>query len=65
MKYYYEISLDFLEAGNYTAEIYADAPDSSQFPKKITIRLIKINQRSKLKINLAQAGGMAVYFKRL
>lgn len=61
----YEISLDFLESGNYTAEIYADAPDSGQFPKKVNIKTIKVNPGSKLKISMAAAGGVAVHFKRL
>jgi len=61
----YEISLNFLETGNYIAEIYADAPDSGQFPKKISIKTVKVNSGSKLKISMAAAGGVAVHFKRL
>ena len=61
----YEISLDFLETGNYSAEIYADAPDADKFPKKINIKTIKVNSGGKLKINMATAGGIAVHFKRL
>ena len=61
----YEISLDFLEKGNYTAEIYADAPDADQFPKNITIRTVKVNPGGKLKIPMAKAGGVAIHFKRL
>ncbi len=59
-----EISLDFLENGNYIAEIYADTPDSGQFPTKINIKSMKVNSRSRLKINMAPAGGMAVHFRK-
>jgi alpha-glucosidase len=61
----YEISLDFLENGNYVAEIYADAPDSGKFPKKVNISTVKVNPGSKLKISMAAGGGVAVHFKRL
>src|SRR5581483_5622273 len=33
-----DIPLDFLGPGKYTAEIYADAPDSGTYPKNISIR---------------------------
>ena len=61
----FEISLNFLEAGNYIAEIYSDAPDSDLFPKKISIKTQKVNPNSKLKISMATAGGLAIHFKRL
>jgi alpha-glucosidase len=61
----YEIPLNFLEAGNYLAETYADAPDSGQYPQKVTIQTIKVTPNSKFKINMASAGGMAVHFKKI
>jgi alpha-glucosidase len=61
----YEITLDFLDKGNYTAEVYADAPDSDQSPKKIVIRKVKVKSGSKWNIQLASAGGVAVRFRKL
>ncbi|KAA6316418.1 alpha-glucosidase, partial [termite gut metagenome] len=61
----YEISLDFLENGNYMAEIYADAPDADKYPKKINIRTTKANSNSKLKIRMVSAGGLAVHFRKI
>ena len=56
----YEISLDFLGNGNYTAEIYEDAPDSGKFPKKNNIRKIKVTRNSKLPIKMVSGGGIAI-----
>ena len=39
-----EVSLSFLEKGNYIAEIYTDAPDSKQSPKNVTIKTIKVTR---------------------
>jgi len=61
----YEIPLSFLEAGNYIAEVYADAPDAGQFPKKVIIQSIKVKSGGKFNINMASGGGVAVHFKRL
>jgi alpha-glucosidase len=61
----YEITLDFLEPGNYTAEIYADAPDSGQFPKKVSIKTVKVKAGGKMNISMAEAGGVAVHFKKM
>jgi alpha-glucosidase len=61
----YEIPLDFLDAGaSYTAEIYADAPDSGEHPKKIVIRKDKVKAGDRMKVQLASAGGLAVRFKK-
>jgi alpha-glucosidase len=61
----YDIALDFLENGNYEAEIYADAPDSDQSPKHITIKKIKVKAGAKLNLRLAPAGGVAIQFRKL
>jgi alpha-glucosidase len=61
----YEVSLDFLENGNYTAEIYADALDADKYPKKINIRTTKVNLNSKLRIRMVSAGGLAVHFRKI
>ncbi|MDR0574077.1 MAG: glycoside hydrolase family 97 protein [Tannerella sp.] len=61
----FTLSLDFLENGNYLAEIYADAPDSGTNPKKITIRNEKVKAGGKLNIRMAEAGGAAIRFKKI
>jgi len=60
----YEISLDFLGAGDYIAEVYADTPNSDKFPKDISIRTIKVKSGNKFKINMVSGGGVAVCFKK-
>ncbi|MDR0748816.1 MAG: glycoside hydrolase family 97 C-terminal domain-containing protein, partial [Tannerellaceae bacterium] len=61
----YDITLDFLEKGNYEAEIYADAPDSDQSPKHITIKKVKVKAGAKINLRLAPAGGAAIQFRKL
>lgn len=61
----YEIPLDFLENGTYLAEIYADAADSGQFPKKVDIKTVKVKSGENFKIDLASDGGLAVQFKKM
>jgi len=55
-----ELKLDFLGSGSYTAEIYADAPDSGKNPRKVLIEKKKVDRTSALIANLASAGGYAV-----
>ncbi|HEX9829280.1 MAG TPA: glycoside hydrolase family 97 C-terminal domain-containing protein, partial [Bacteroidota bacterium] len=57
-----ELSLHFLGDGTYTAEIYADAPDSDKFPKHVVIEKKTVNRNSTLSVNLVSAGGYAVRF---
>ena len=61
----FEIPLNFLESGNYIAEVYADAPDADKFPKKVNIKTIKVTPNSKFKINMVSGGGVAVHFKKV
>lgn len=61
----FEIALDFLENGNYIADIYADASDSDQFPKKIDIKSTKVKKGDKLKIKMVTDGGLAIHFKKV
>lgn len=60
----FEITLDFLEKGNYIAEIYADEKDSGKYPKKINISTTKVKAGSKLKVKMASAGGLAIRFRK-
>lgn len=57
-----DIPLKFLGSGRYTAEIYADAPDASQYPKSVTIQKKTVDREIHLKLQLASGGGYAVRF---
>lgn len=62
------VSLDFLTKGvKYEATIYEDAADADwkDNPQAYKIRTVKVDSRSKLKLNLAPGGGTAVRFKKL
>lgn len=63
MGYMSQISFDFLDAGKvYVATIYADAKDAhyKTNPQAYTIRKVVVNNKSKLKQQLAPAGGYAI-----
>jgi alpha-glucosidase len=53
------IPLDFLPEGNYTADTYADAPDSGQAPKHLTTASRPVDRSTTLHLLLAPAGGFA------
>ncbi len=55
-----EIPMSFLGAGNYSAEIYADAPDADRLPKNVTISKQRVNRTTKLSVRLAPGGGHAM-----
>jgi alpha-glucosidase len=57
-----EIPLTFLGADRYTAEIYADAADSAQLPKRAVIEKREVDGKTRLRAALASAGGYAVRF---
>ena len=63
----FEISLDFLGKGRFTAEIYADAPDADYLtnPQAYEITSRKVTAKDKLKIRMAPGGGFAIAFKPL
>ncbi len=57
-----EIPLEFLGPGDYTAEIYADAPDAGVTPKHTAIEQKRLNAATRLKLSLAPGGGVAIRF---
>ncbi len=57
-----DLPLDFLGAGNYTAEIYADANDADQHPKNVRIERKPVTRVSHLAAILAPGGGYAARF---
>ena len=58
-----KVALDFLGPGSYTAEIYADSPDSDRFPKHVVIERRKVTGKQTLSLQLAAGGGCAISFK--
>ena len=57
-----DVPLDFLGSGEWSAEIYSDAPDAATNPKHTLIEQKRVNASQKLKLNLAPGGGAAVRF---
>jgi hypothetical protein len=58
-----EIDFSFLDKGKkYELTIYKDAPNASwdQNPEAYVIEKIKVNSKSKVKVNLAKGGGFAM-----
>jgi alpha-glucosidase len=55
-----EIPLEFLGTGNWTAEIYSDAPDASVNPQHTTITRKPVSSSDTLRLPLAQGGGAAI-----
>jgi alpha-glucosidase len=56
-----EITLSFLPAGRFTAEIYADAPDADRNPKNVIISRRSVTRDDVLKARLAPGGGHAIH----
>lgn len=56
------IPLAFLGPGKYTAEIYADASDSAEYPKNVSVLKKIVERNTKLNVKLAPGGGYAVRF---
>ena len=55
-----DLPLEFLGAGQYTAEIYADAPDADQHPTNTVVTEKKVNRSGLLHVKMAPGGGQAV-----
>ena len=56
------ISLDFLPAGNYIAEIYTDGDASIPTRTKVRVSKFRVNAGTVLRFSLRKAGGAAVRF---
>ncbi|MDB5137873.1 MAG: glycoside hydrolase [Mucilaginibacter sp.] len=53
-------ALSFLPAGEYTAEIYSDAPDADKDPNHLVKVVQKVNNESVITTNLAAGGGQVL-----
>lgn len=58
-----DVPLEFLPAGDFNAQIYADAPDAAVNATHTTIESRKVNRNTALKLKLAPAGGAAIVLK--
>ena len=54
-----EIPLDFLGAGEYEAQIFADGPDPDQVATSLNITRKRVKASDKLNVHLAPGGGLA------
>jgi alpha-glucosidase len=55
-----DLPLEFLGTGDYTAEIYADAPDADQHPMTTVVEQKKVTRSGRLHVKMAPGGGQAV-----
>lgn len=59
-----EIKLDFLDAGKYSANLYADAPDAAINAEKLVQEKKLVEKTSVLKIKMAPGGGFVAFLKK-
>jgi alpha-glucosidase len=57
-----EVPLDFLGAGEYEAQIFADGPDADKVATSVSIPKKRVKASDKLSVHLAPGGGVAVIF---
>ncbi|MFC1583886.1 glycoside hydrolase family 97 C-terminal domain-containing protein, partial [Candidatus Neomarinimicrobiota bacterium] len=55
------LSLDFLDDGQYHARIYSDSPLADENPASITIRDITVSATDMITIDMASGGGHVLY----
>jgi alpha-glucosidase len=60
-----DLKVDFLPAGNYEAEIWADTKNSDKEPKELKKSVVKIKQGSPFKVTMAKNGGFVAIIKKI
>jgi len=55
------VSLAFLKAGSYLAEIYTDSPDCKSNPNLLIKEIKTVTPNDKLNLRLAAGGGEVIY----
>lgn len=55
------LTADFLGEGDYTAEIYTDAPDVAADPNRLEKRTVSLRRGDTLSLRLADSGGAAIH----
>jgi len=58
------ISFNFLGEGNYSAEIYSDAPDTNKYPNHLLRQIKLISKKDHVSIPVTSGGGLVVHVKR-
>lgn len=56
-----KVPLDFLGAGKYEAEIYADAPDSAEEATHTVLTRQQVDRNTVLSVNMVSGGGNAIW----
>jgi alpha-glucosidase len=59
----FDLPLDFLGGGDYTAESWRDAPDAAENPTHTVMEQAKVNRTTTLKARLVSGGGAAMRFR--
>jgi alpha-glucosidase len=59
-----KLSMDFLGEGQYTAEIYHDAPDVATNPNHLIKEIKKISAKDSIDLHIAGGGGAVVYLRK-
>ncbi|GHT41175.1 alpha-glucosidase [Planctomycetales bacterium] len=59
-----KVPLDFLDEGDYTADIYTDAPDSEAHPNNLVKQTKTVTKKDVLEVALAANGGTAMRFRK-
>lgn len=59
-----DVKLDFLTEGNYTAEMYSDAPDVAEHPNHLVKQTRTLKKGDVLNIKLAAGGGQVLHLKK-
>jgi alpha-glucosidase len=59
-----KVPMDFLPEGNYTAEIYTDAPDADENPDHLVKRTETVSQNDVFIFQLAPGGGQVIRLVR-
>jgi alpha-glucosidase len=59
-----KIPLDFLDDGNYTVEMYIDAPDSETNPNHLLKQTQTASKKDVMEVSLAANGGAVMHFKK-
>ncbi|HTS63437.1 MAG TPA: glycoside hydrolase family 97 protein [Candidatus Acidoferrales bacterium] len=58
-----DLPLEFLGTGDYTAEIYSDAPDADVHPMNTVVGQQKVNRAGRIHVKMAPGGGQAVHIR--
>ena len=58
------VPLNFLDNGDYTAEIYRDVEEAGSDPNQLKKETRVVTKQDLIKVKLAQGGGMVIHLKK-